>query len=469
MIIGGRHSLTTRLTALFASISTLILLLLGLTIGELVDHHFEELDLELLNGKVELLQSAISKIPSPESLGSISKELSEALVGHHGLSVVIRDPQGRLVFSSGNAPFPDALFLPSNIDAERPLTWSNAGGRPVRGILARAPTGAGQERSATVGVATELTGHEEFMMSFRIALWFSVGVAALLTSVLGWLAAKRGLAPLKRIRERAADITANRLDQRLEVAEIPVELAEVAETINGMLARLEDSFRRLSEFSSDLAHELRTPLTNLLTQTQVMLSKPRDGADYRDVLASNAEELERLSRTVADMLFLAKAENRLLVPHQEDVDLVEELRGLLEFYEVLLEEKRVRTQVTGQGVLKGDRLMLRRAFSNLLSNALRHTPTGGTISIRIDLTENNDVQVAITNTGEAIAPEHLPRLFDRFYRADASRQRSSDGAGLGLPIVRSIVEAHCGRVSVDSADELTTFIISLPTIAIARQ
>lgn len=468
MIIGSRHSLTTRLTALFASISTLVLLLLGLIIGALVDHHFEELDLELLNGKVELLQSAISKIPSPDSLSSISKELDEALVGHHGLSVVIRDPQGRLVFSSGNSPFPDALLLPANIDTERPLTWSNAAGKPVRGVLARAPTGAGQEHSAIVGVATELSGHEEFMTSFRLALWFSVGVAALLTSVLGWLAAKRGLAPLKRIRERAADITANRLDQRLEVAEIPVELAEVAETINGMLARLEDSFRKLSEFSSDLAHELRTPLTNLLTQTQVMLSKPRGGADYRDVLASNAEELERLSRTVSDMLFLAKAENRLLIPHQEDVDLVEEVRGLLEFYEVLLEEKRIRATVTGQGGLKGDRLMLRRAFSNLLSNAIRHTQTEGSISIRIDSTGQTEVQVAFANTGETIAPEHLPRLFDRFYRADASRQRSSDGAGLGLPIVRSIVEAHGGRVSVDSADGCTKFVVSLPTIPVAR-
>lgn len=469
MILGGRHSLRTRLTALFASISTLVLLLLGLIIGELVDHHFEELDLELLHGKVELLQNAISKLPSSEDLGSISKELNEALVGHHGLSVVVKDPMGRQVFSSGNVPFPDSLFAPENISVERLFTWSNVDGQPVRGLSARAATRAGPEYAAIIGVATELTGHERFMASFRIALWFSVGVAALLTSVVGWLAAKRGLAPLKRIRERAADITANRLDQRLEVAEIPAELAEVAETINGMLARLEDSFRRLSEFSSDLAHELRTPLTNLLTQTQVILSKPRDSAGYRDVLASNAEEIERLSRTVADMLFLAKAENQLLVPHQEEVNLIDELRSLLEFYEALLEEKGIRTKVSGSGILKGDHLMLRRAFSNLLSNAIQHTQNGGSISIRIISVEEDAFQIAITNTGNTIAPEHLHRIFDRFYRIDASRQRSSEGAGLGLPIVKSIVEAHGGSIGVDSVDGLTTFTVCLPMEPVARQ
>lgn len=165
---------------------------------------------------------------------------------------------------------------------------------------------------------------------------------------------------------------------------------------------------------------------------------------------------------MADMLFLAKAENQLLIPHQEEVVLVEELRGLLEFYEVLLEEKNIRTKVTGQAVIKGDRLMLRRAFSNLLSNAIRHTQSGGSISILIDATETDRIQIAITNTGEAIPSEHLPRIFDRFYRADASRQHSSDGAGLGLPIVKSIAEAHRGSVLVASAGGVTTFTVSLP-------
>lgn len=462
MIFGGRHSLTTRLTALFSSISTLILLLLGLTIGELVDRHFEELDQEMLHGKVELLQNAVRKIPPGRGIASIAGELDEALVGHHGLSVLIRDARGQVVYASGSAAFPKRLFESAHTDTGLPHTWKNPAGQPVRGMSARAPTQAAQEGAAIVAVATELTSHEAFMTSFRLALWASVGTAALLTGVLGWLAVRRGLAPLKKIRERAADITANRLDQRVEVQAIPVELAEVAETINGMLERLQESFRRLSEFSSDLAHELRTPVTNLLTQTQVMLAKPRDSADYREVLASNAEELERLSRTVADMLFLAKAENHLLVPHREDVDLAQEIRGLLEFYEVVLEDKRIRAGLSGQATIQGDRLMLRRAIGNLLSNAIRHVPEGGTISLALAAQDDGRVRLSITNTGATIAAEHLPRLFDRFYRVDASRHHSGDGAGLGLAIVKSIVQAHGGSIAVNSGQGLTTFALALP-------
>jgi two-component system heavy metal sensor histidine kinase CusS len=300
------------------------------------------------------------------------------------------------------------------------------------------------------------------MESFQMALWIAVGAASILTSLLGWVAARRGLAPLKEMRKRAADITANRLDQRLSVDAIPVELAEVAETLNGMLARLQGSFHRLSDFSSDLAHELRTPVSNLLTQTQVILSKPRSIEEYRDVLASNAEELERLSRTVADMLFLAKAENNLLVPRQEQVDLAQEVHGLLDFYEVVLEEREISATGQGRALISGDKLMLRRAISNLLSNAIRHTPSHGKIFVDISEPDDTQVLLRVANTGETIAAEHLPRLFDRFYRVDMSRQHDGDGAGLGLPIVKSIVEAHGGNISVSSSNGQTAFQLYLP-------
>ncbi len=334
--MGKRHALTTRLTALFASISTVILLLLGLLIGELAEHHFEELDRDLLQGKLELLQNALGKVDSYPALDAVTEELQKALVGHHGLSVTVQTTQGKIIFASGEAQFPTIL---QGSEADALIAWTDSGGRPFRGMSVLAPTKIREDPNLIAAVAIDLTRHETFMESFQIALWIAIGTAAMLTCLLGWVAVRRGLAPLKEMRQRAADITANRLDQRLSVASIPVELAEVAETLNGMLARLQDSFHRLSDFSSDLAHELRTPVSNLLTQTQVILSKPRSIEEYKDVLASNAEELERLSRTVADMLFLAKAENHLLVPHQEQVDLDQEVRGLLEFYEVVLEEK----------------------------------------------------------------------------------------------------------------------------------
>ena len=226
-----------------------------------------------------------------------------------------------------------------------------------------------------------------------------------------------------------------------------------------MLARLEDSFRRLSDFSSDLAHELRTPVGNLVTETEVVLSRARSAEEYREVLYFNLEEYNRLSRMISDMLFLAKADNGLIVPRPEHVDLAAETQGLFAFYEALAEEKGVGLVLEGAGSIDGDKLMIRRAISNLLSNALRYALHGGSVKVSIEQFDSGETQLVIENPGEKIASEHLSRLFDRFYRADASRQKTSDGAGLGLAITKSIVEAHHGVIMASSANGMTRFAI----------
>lgn len=300
------------------------------------------------------------------------------------------------------------------------------------------------------------------MSSFRVTLWSFVILAAFVTGVLGWIAARRGLSPLQAVKHKAADITAHRLDSRLPVDSVPVELLGLVETLNEMLTRLENSFKQLSDFSSDIAHELRTPVSNLLTQTQVTLSKDRSSDEYRDVLASNIEEFERLSRMISDMLFLAKSENRLIIPHREQLNLLDEVNGLFQFYEILAEDKSIFMASSGSGRVSGDRLMLRRAISNLLSNALRHTPAGGRIAVHVDNTSDSFVKLSVENTGEAIPAEHVPRLFDRFYRVDCSRQRFSEGVGLGLAITRSIMRAHGGDAFVRSDQTSTVFELIVP-------
>ena len=299
------------------------------------------------------------------------------------------------------------------------------------------------------------------MQSFRLAMWTVVSVAAVLSGFLGWVAARRGLAPLRRIARRASDVTASNLGRRIEAGEIPVELDEVVSTLNAMLGRLKESFDRLSGFSSDIAHELRTPVSNLLTQTQVMLARVRSAEEYQDVLASNAEELERLSRTIADMLFLAKADNGLMTPTQEYVNLGAEISGMLEFYEAVAEERHLQLALQGQAGVRGDRLMLRRALGNLLANAIRHTPEHGSVRIAL-ASDARGVCIHVENTGETISPEHLPRLFDRFYRADPARHHAGEGSGLGLAITKSIALAHRGEVSVRSRDGVTVFSLCLP-------
>jgi two-component system heavy metal sensor histidine kinase CusS len=451
-----------RLTLLFAVASTAVLLALGFLIGHSIERHFEELDMEVLTGKLELARHALAKVRSQADLDALPRLLDDSMVGHHGLDIAVIGPDGRRLFATSGADFPDYLLERSARGKElRPVVWES-GGNSFRGISAQAPTGVSEWPPATVAIATEISHHQDFMASFRVTLWLFVAFAALLTGFLGWMSARRGLAPLHGMRQGAAAVTASRLDYRLPLDSVPVELAELAETLNQMLARLEDSFHRLSDFSSDLAHELRTPVGNLMTQTQVALSRARTADEYREVLYSNAEEFERLARMISDMLFLAKSDNALIVPGQLPVDLAKEVRELFEFYEALAEEKTVRLSLVGDGQVAGDKLMLRRAISNLLSNAIRHTNRGGEINVGITRLDDDKTRLVIENTGETISAEHLPRLFDRFYRVDPSRQRNSDGAGLGLAITKSIVEAHAGRITVHSEGGKTRFELTLP-------
>ena len=470
----GPRSITFRLTLLFASAAVAVLLLLGFLIGHSLERHFEEQDMEVLAGKLQLAQHALEKVRSGAELDRLAQQLDDSLVGHAGLSVTVIGPAGQTLFASHGADFPPALLARRTpAESRGPSVWTSSRGQPLRGVSAAVPTGIAGAPPAVVAVAVDISHHQHFMASFRTTLWSFVILAALLTGFLGWIAVRRGLAPLQAITSQAAGITAQRLDWRLPAESVPGELAELVLTLNEMLARLEDSFRRLSDFSSDLAHELRTPVSNLLTQTQVTLAKDRTLDEYRDILASNAEEFEFLARMIADMLFLAKSENGLIVPHREAVDLAAEVGRLLEFYEILADEKQLELSCSGSGVVVGDRPMLRRAISNLLSNAVRHTPVGGRIAVDIDdghaiaslPTKRPLLKLAVENTGSGIPAEHLARLFDRFYRVDASRQHLGDGAGLGLAITRSILRAHGGEVSVFSERGLTRFELQLPCAA----
>jgi two-component system heavy metal sensor histidine kinase CusS len=198
-----------------------------------------------------------------------------------------------------------------------------------------------------------------------------------------------------------------------------------------------------------------------MTQTQVALSRPRTAGEYQDILASNLEEYERIARMVSDMLFLAKAEENALAHGSEAIDLAHEADALIDFYEALADERQVRILRQGQASVLGDRLMLRRALSNLISNALRHTPAGGEITIAIDA-DAIAVRMAVSNVGDPIDADQLERIFDRFHRGSTQRARHGEGAGLGLAITRSIVRAHGGEISAHSAEGVTRFAITLP-------
>ncbi|MBX3646363.1 MAG: heavy metal sensor histidine kinase [Rhodocyclaceae bacterium] len=459
-----RRSIGFRLTLLFAGISTAVLLALGVLVGDLVEKHFVEEDMEQLTGKLSLAQNLLGQVRTTTDLETLPMQLDNSLVGHYGLYFTVHTASRKMLYATVGARFPPPLLERGAVlNPPEPQVWQQEGPHGIehhRGISALLPTAIAGTPPMLVAVGVDITHHERFMTAFRRTLWLFIAIAASFAGFLGWVAVKNGLVPLQTIRKGAASVTASRLDYRLDVDSVPVELAELAETLNEMLARLEDSFRRLKDFSSDLAHELRTPISNLMTETQVALTRTRSAEEYAEVLASNAEEYERLARMIGDMLFLAQADNGLIVPNREPVDLAAEVRELFDFFDALAEEKPLQLSLSGSGQVSGDKLMLRRALANLLSNAIRHTPVGGRIQVCIE-SKDDTTTLLVENSGEPIPQEHLSRIFDRFYRADPSRHSSGEGAGLGLAITRSIVLAHGGAIEVRSDVNSVCFEIRL--------
>ncbi|WP_369990560.1 heavy metal sensor histidine kinase [Pseudomonas xanthosomatis] len=443
-----RLSLGARLALLFAACTASVSLGAGLLFSRASAQHFVELDQQLLSGRLSLMRSLLDGATSAQQLQTRLPAVLNELSHQSDLALRVRGGDGTLWFDSRTG-LPD--------DPRRPglatVHASDIDYRSLTTALADTPPGAPQ-----LTLFLDITHHQHFLQGMQRLIWLTVGLSALATALLGAWAARRGLKPLRQMGKVAASVNARSLTTRLPVEQMPEELAELAGTVNAMLQRLDDAFQRLSAFSADIAHELRTPLSNLLTHTQVTLTRPRSLEEYREALHGNLEELQWMAQLVNDMLYLAKADHGLLMPSRQPLALEAEVDALLEYYAPLAEEAGVQLRREGAAGFEGDRHMLRRALSNLLDNALRFTPAGG--EIRVTLGEGPSISVA--NTGPAIAPAQLERLFDRFYRADPARQEgSSEHAGLGLAITRSIVQAHGGRIRAQCSQGWTRFVIEL--------
>ena len=310
-----RLTLTARLTALYTLVSATVLLGLGGLTVLAVQAHFDELDQATLRDKVHLIQELGS---TSASLAEFTTRLHDVMHSHHGLAVTVRNADG-ILFRS------ESMHADGGGAAPPPAHWQT-----VQDTLPSPEPGGG---TLSVQAALDPIHHTHFMGRFQLILWAYVALATLASGLLGWLAARNGLSPLRAMKARAQAVSAHRLDERMPVDAVPVELADLAQSLNDMLLRLQTDFERLSAFSSDLAHELRTPISNLLTETQVTLSQKRTADDYRNTLASNSEELQRLARMVSDMLFLAKTEHGLALPHPEAIALDTEVAALADFYE----------------------------------------------------------------------------------------------------------------------------------------
>ncbi|MEB0042659.1 MULTISPECIES: heavy metal sensor histidine kinase [unclassified Pseudomonas] len=453
----NRLSLTTRLSLMFMLSVTVVLTVAGMSFNHLSQRHFKMLDQQTLDEKLSSTQRILGELHDIDQFSDLKPQLEALLGAHRDLTAIILNSEGKLFFAS-----PRPVSVPEQLrklDSHAMWEWKDHE-QTYRGVTAPAMV-SGQKKPLTVFLIFDVTQHMYFFETLQQWFWTGLVISALVSAALGWMVARSGMRPIRQVTMVAASMSAGSLKDRIPLAPVPKELQQMVSSFNAMLSRLDDAFVRLSNFSADIAHELRTPVSNLMTHTEVVLSRKRNIEDYEDNLFSNLEDLKRMSRMIDDMLFLAKSDNKLIKPENSLIELREVVGTLLEYYRLLADERGIELCVFGAGSVSGDVLMLRRAISNLLSNALRYTPEGETI--RMDICQTNTSTVlTVQNPGTTIAPEHLEKLFDRFYRADpARRQGSPSNAGLGLSITRSIIEAHDGKIWCTSSDGTTVFHIEL--------
>lgn len=456
-------SLALRVTLLFGIAAASVFPVFGWIINRSIEAHFSTEDIKEIRVIAQTVWDALATVHSENDLRFIEGRFNDILVSHHNASLYIASHDGRTIYAS---PGPDLSVIASRAASDKYDTstreWHD-GDNHYRVLIQRmADDEIAHSPPYTVVIAVAINDHLRFLDEFRRTLWLMIIIGIAVMSLMGWIAVRQGHAPLRHIVTQIRQISANKLKTRLSSESVPAELADLAASFNEMLERVDEAFQRISNFSADIAHELRTPVTTLMTQTQVALSQARGLDEYREILYSNIEEYERMTQMISDMLFLAQADNGLRQPDFTEVDLRKEIESLFDYYNVLAEERHVTLSLEGAAVTRGDRLMLRRVLSNLLSNAIRYTPSGQTVHVRLESGINDESYITVENPGAAIPPEHIPRLFDRFYRVDPSRQRSGESTGLGLAIVKSIIDAHGGKIEVKSADNRTIFQITLP-------
>ncbi|OYY34842.1 MAG: heavy metal sensor signal transduction histidine kinase [Polaromonas sp. 39-63-25] len=425
-------------------------------------HQLDARSVTELLGKRDLVLHVLSEISSPEAVNQNKHRFGDLLIGHDDLHLALVDPaSGQSVASFSAIAQQSVSALDAGPNSSTSVhAWTAPTGERLNAIHGIGMAANG--KSVRYYLSLDRRHDSRLLADFIKATLVGLPILLLIVALGAWLIASTSLAPLRRFHRLAASIGAQSLSQRISSSGLPTELYELAEEFNGMMDRIDAGYRRLQDFSGELAHEMRTPVATLMGRTQVALSHKRTSAEFKEVLEGNVEELERLSRLIADMLFIARADHSETLLQGELLELAKEAQRVADYLLLIAEERGIAVEVTGTAIVMADRLLVERAITNLLSNAIRHAFANSKVSIVI-ATDGDCTTLAVTNQGEGIARAHLDRIFDRFYRVDAARARLDGGTGLGLAIVRSIMLAHGGQVIADSRPGgETTFTLVFP-------
>lgn len=368
---------------------------------------------------------------------ALTHKLDDALVGRQDLTLVLTDDEGRTLYAR-------PALATGRTTLSTPFEISTATGL-VKAVL-----------------TLDASDDDHVLSRLAQTLVAAALAGTLVIAAGGFMLVQLGLRPLRDLGSQVQALAADTLHRRLDGSAQPQELAPLVSHVNELLERLHRAYAQLEAFNADVAHELFTPLATLIGGTEVALRKARDAAALREVLGAHLEDLQRMSQIVQDMLFLSQADRGAQARREPVASLARMVSDVAELHEAALEEAGLQWRVEGDAAGTVDVRLLQRALSNLIGNATRHARPGSCVTVSIDRAAE-EVSLRVGNEGDTIAPEHLPKLFDRFYRVDAARTGGARNHGLGLAIVAAIARMHGGRVVAESAAGRTSIGLTVLT------
>jgi heavy metal sensor kinase len=457
-------SLKTRIAVWYISLSTLILVCLGIALYLIISH-------SMMNERRALISQDLEKIPQvAQRFGNraVTRLLDEAQeeipLKPADEFVEIFSPDGASVATSANLRGQHLPFRPE-LDKAAPSAFETiANSTETSPALLGVTTINVANEKYFVAIAASLSNVRNVQRRLLITLLFAVPIAILLSFFGGALLAKRATDPLERMSETAQQVSAQHLGKRIELQRADVELRRLADSFNQMLERLDESFKQIRQFTADASHELRTPITILMGETELAVNNLLDEEECKAALTSRREELQRMAQIVDDLLVLSEFDYGKKPSERKPIDFSDLVIEVCEQHGNLAKAKGVHLELgeTLPVMLEGDSTRLRQMVRNLLDNAIKYTPAGGTVTVTLDR-RNGDFQLRLSDNGIGIPAEDLPHIFDRFYRVDKARTREEGGSGLGLSIVKQIVEGHGGTVKAESTAGIgTVMTIAIP-------
>ena len=443
------YSVGRRLSILLALQAFVGLAVVALVVYGAIDAHLASRQSEALQRKQEAVAHLMTEAIQDGDTEGLRHRLDDFLAGHGDLGLVILDAQGSATYQ-----FPAVLPIAprrASIEFSLDLALSD---KSSASVPLRTPL------SARLWLDTQ--ADDALLLRLATALAVAALLGTLVVSAGGYALVRHGLRPVHQLVEQTSRLAADALGPGLDGSAQPLELQPLVAQFNALLSRLAKVYEQLEGFNADVAHELNTPLSTLIASTELALRRQRDPAALREVLGSNLEELQRLSAIVKDMLFLSRADRGSRARRTHVASLAAVVSEVAEYHEASTLSAGLKVEVIGDVAGSFDLPLIKRAVSNLLGNATRFAATGSTVRIEITSDRDEQVRLAVVNAGPPIAAEHLPRLFDRFYRADAARSHADIHHGLGLAIVAAVARMHGGQAWAECKRGLTHVGLRLP-------